>query len=230
MDDPLIPPALTAAVAARYGTAHIHAGFDPRRTALLVVDMQNAFLDPAMGWVPCAAAVETIPAINRIAGALREAGGHVAWLQNVHLDEMTDSWSGLYTMLGEDGSRRRAAALAPDRPGFAISAELDVREDAGDVLVVKRRYSAFTPGASDLRALLDGWGVDTLILTGCTTDLCVESTARDAMMLNYKVIVVTDATAAMTPEAHRNALAALYFHFADAMPAEMALAQIASGI
>jgi len=227
MDDPHIPPALTDAVVARYGTAHVHAGFDPHRTALIVVDMQRAFLDPAMEWVPCAAAIETIPHINALATAIRAAGGRVAWLQNVHLPEMTESWSGLYAMLGPEGSRRRAAALSPDRPGFDLDVRLDLRRDLGDALVVKRRYSAFTPGSSDLRALLDGWDVDTLIFTGCTTDLCVDSTARDAMMLDYRVIVATDATAAMTPEAHRAALAALYFHFGDAMPTAMILDRIA---
>jgi ureidoacrylate peracid hydrolase len=65
-------------------------------------------------------------------------------------------------------------------------------------------------------------------MTGCTTDVCVESTSRDGMMCNFKVIVVSDATAALSPQMHAGALSGLYFHFADVMPAAMVLERIAT--
>lgn len=220
-----LPDHVRQAVRARYGTDHVHAGFDPARAALVVVDMQKAFLRPEIGYVPCATAAAAIPVINRLAGALRAAGAPVFWLKNVHDAEMERDWAGMYAMHGEAASRRRAAALSPDAPGFAIDEALDV--GPSDEVIVKRRYSAFHPGSSPLEERLRAGGIETVILAGCTTDVCVESTARDAMMLDFRVIVVEDATGALTEAAHHNALAALAMHFADVMPAEMVMARCA---
>ena len=63
--------------------------------------------------------------------------------------------------------------------------------------------------------------IDTLIITGCLTDVCCESTARDAMMLNYNAIMVTDANAADTDADHNNALRAFYTTFGDIMRTDM---------
>jgi len=216
-----LPEPIRAAVRARYGRDHVHAGFDPARAALVVVDMQKAFLRPEIGYVPCDAARAAIPTINRLAGALRDAGQPVVWLKNIHDAEMQRSWAGMYAMHGEDSSRRRATALSPDAPGSALDDMLDVAED--DAVLVKRRYSAFYPGACDLERHLQARGIETLILTGCTTDVCVETTARDAMMRDYRVIVVEDGTGALTEASHHNALAAMAMHFADVMPAAMVL-------
>lgn len=226
MAHPPLPNAIRQAVIGRYGTEHIHADFAPSRAALLVVDMQNAFLLPEIGYVPCDEAREVLPAINALAAALRAAGGQVVFLKNVHDDELAESWAGMYAMHGQDMARRRAAALSPDASGFALSSELDV--EPADWEVVKRRYSAFHPGSSNLEAMLRDRGIETVILTGCTTDVCVESTARDAMMLDFRVIVVEDATAARDDRSHHGALAGLYMHFADVMPAEMVLEHLAS--
>ena len=59
------------------------------------------------------------------------------------------------------------------------------------------------------------------MITGCLTDVCCESTARDAMMLNYQVVLVTDATAAVTDADHNAALCAVYTTFGDVMPTDM---------
>jgi ureidoacrylate peracid hydrolase len=227
LDDPLIPERVSAMVLGRYGTEHVHAGFDPARTALVVVDMQQAFLRAEFGYVACTAALDIMPTINMLASAVRGAGGVVVWLKNIH-DERTDSeWPVMVGMAGEASNARRAAALAQDAPGFAIAPELDVAP--ADLVVVKRRYSAFLQGSSDLEEQLRARGIDTLLMTGTTTDVCVESTTRDAMMCNFKVIVVSDGTAALSPEMHVGALSAMYFHFADVMPAEMVLSEIERG-
>jgi ureidoacrylate peracid hydrolase len=227
MSDSLIPERVRAAVRARYGTEHVHAGFDPERSALVVVDMQEAFLRPEFGYVACAAALETIPHINRLALAMRAAGGLVVWLKNIHDGETDTDWPVMVAMAGKASNDRRAAALAPDSPGFVFGRGLDVQ--LRDSVVVKRRYSAFLQGSSDLEAILRGRGIDTLLMTGTTTDVCVESTTRDAMMLNFKVVVVSDATAALSPDMHVGALSAMYFHFADVMPTAMVLQEIAAG-
>jgi len=218
---PPLPEEIRAAVRARYGRDHVHAGFDPARAALVVVDMQRAFLRPEIGYVPCEAARAAIPVINDLATAVRAAGQPVIWLKNIHDAEMQRSWAGMYAMHGEKASLQRAAALSADVPGFALDDALNVTE--GDLTVIKRRYSAFYPGASDLEALLATRNVETIILTGCTTDVCVESTARDAMMRDYRVIVGEDGTGSLNDAAHHNALGAMAMHFADVMPSALVL-------
>jgi ureidoacrylate peracid hydrolase len=66
-------------------------------------------------------------------------------------------------------------------------------------------------------------GLDTLLITGTVTNVCCESTARDAMMLNYKTIMSPDGNAAVTDEDHNASLAAFYLTFGDIMPTEMAV-------
>ena len=69
----------------------------------------------------------------------------------------------------------------------------------GDEMVPKYRFSAFLPGASDLPARLRARGFDTVLITGTVTNVCCESSARDAMMTNFRVVMVSDGNAAMTP-------------------------------
>ena len=86
-----------------------------------------------------------------------------------------------------------------------------------DHIVEKTRFGAFVPGASHLHELLQSHGVDTLIVTGTLTNCCCESTARDAMQMNYKVIFVSDATATLTDAAHNATLENMAMLFADVM-------------
>ena len=82
-------------------------------------------------------------------------------------------------------------------------------------MVEKHRFSGFTPGTSELDAHLKARGIDTLIISGTLTNCCCESTARDAMQLNYKVIMACDACAALTDEAHAGTLDSMALIFAD---------------
>jgi ureidoacrylate peracid hydrolase len=72
-----------------------------------------------------------------------------------------------------------------------------------------RRFGAFVPGSSDLHACLQERGIDTLIISGTVTQVCCDSTARDAMMMNYKVFFITDACAALTDAEHAGTLSAM---------------------
>jgi ureidoacrylate peracid hydrolase len=81
--------------------------------------------------------------------------------------------------------------------------------------VVKKRFSAFIHGSSELDAHLKRLGIDTLLIAGTTTNVCCESTARDAMMLNYKVVMVHDALAAYTDAEHNATLSTFYMIFGD---------------
>ena len=76
----------------------------------------------------------------------------------------------------------------------------DIRPE--DAQITKKRYSAFIQGSSDIERHLRDRGIDTLLITGTATNVCCESTARDAMMLNFKVVMVADGLATHTDEEH----------------------------
>ncbi len=87
----------------------------------------------------------------------------------------------------------------------------------------KTRFGAFVPGASDLHETLQARGIDTLIITGTLSNCCCESTARDAMQMNYKLIFVSDANAAVTDAAHNATLDNMCMLFADVRPTDEVL-------
>jgi ureidoacrylate peracid hydrolase len=217
-----IPQSVIERVIARHGREHVHENLVPKRTALVVVDMQNAFMLPGVAHVLCPMAEKIVPNINRLAGAVREAGGAVVWIKTIYTDETLKSWSTLYSMLGPERSAMRAKALAAKGKGHELWSALDVRRD--DLIVEKKRYSAFIQGSSNLAAELSRRGLDTLLITGTVTNVCCESTARDAMMLNFKAVMITDANAAMTDEDHNGSLIGFYLVFGDIMSTDFAIA------
>jgi len=91
--------------------------------------------------------------------------------------------------------------------------ELDARED--DEYAHKTRFSPFITGASDLHERLQAAEIENLIITGTATNMCSESAARDAMMLDYKVVMVLDANAARYDEDHLAGLTSFYQSFGD---------------
>ncbi len=201
------------------GSEHCFEAFDPARTALLVVDMQNAFMKPGVGHAVCEPAQEIVPNINRLARAVRAVGGTVVWIKALYRDETLKSWSVSYEMAGPKGTRRRVEALTHGTEGYALWPELEVLPQ--DLHVDKTRFSAFLQGSSNLEAVLRERGIDTVLVTGTVTNVCCESTARDAMMCNFRTIMVTDANAAVTDEEHNAALTAFYFMFGDIMSTDM---------
>jgi ureidoacrylate peracid hydrolase len=107
------------------------------------------------------------------------------------------------------------AAFAPGSFGHALWHELEVLP--GDLKVLKRRFGAFVPGSSELHDILQARNIDTIIVTGTATNVCCESTARDAMMMNYKVIFVSDGNATSNDDEHNAALGNMLAMFADVM-------------
>jgi ureidoacrylate peracid hydrolase len=190
---------------------------DPRRTAMLVVDMQNAFLaDGAPFETPAARAL--VPKINRIAAALRRQGGAVIWIQHTagHAGK-AGYWPLYFENFVRSGKRGPAIdALAPDTLMHALYSSLDVEQ--GDLILPKHRFSAFLRTPHDLEALLIGRGVDTLIVTGTATNVCVESTVRDAMMRDFRVFMPHDGTAAQDSAAHLAGVRNVMQSFADVRP------------
>jgi ureidoacrylate peracid hydrolase len=202
-------------VVARRGREHVFADLEPRKTALIVVDMQNAFMLPEVAHALCPMAEKIVPNINRLARAVRESGGTVVWIKTTFRDDALASWSTYFAMVTPQQGAMRIAALTAGSKGHQLWDALEVERD--DLIVEKTRFSAFIQGSSNLAEMLRARGLDTLLITGTVTNVCCESTARDAMMLNFRTIMVTDGNAAVTDEDHNNSLAAFYLTFGDIM-------------
>ena len=118
-----------------------------------------------------------------------------------------------------EGRAKRAAAMSENTRGHELWPTLEVRPD--DEIVKKYRFSAFLPGASDLPDRLRARGFETVLITGTVTNVCCESSARDAMMTNFRVVMVSDGNAAMTQAEHEASLIAFYLTFGDVMDTDM---------
>jgi ureidoacrylate peracid hydrolase len=213
MHKPEILPAIAERALARRGGVRVFDSLDPARTAHVVVDLQNGFM--AAGEVcEIGNAREIVPNVNRISAALREAGGLVVYLQHTCDDEAVRTWPVFFEHFCSPERRdRMIAAFTPGASGHDLWDGLDVRP--ADIKVRKRRFGAFAPGASELHAVLTERGIDTLIITGTASNVCCESTARDAMMLNYKVFFVDDGNATHTDEEHNATISAMANIFCD---------------
>jgi ureidoacrylate peracid hydrolase len=216
-----IPQSVVDRVTARHGREHVHDDLVPEKTALVVVDMQKAFMLPSVAHSPCLTAQDIVSNINRLAVATREAGGTVIWIQTAYTDETLEDWSTLYKMLGPKGTEKRAKALARGSEGYELWPDLDVKRE--DLIVEKNRFSAFIQGSSNLAEVLRSRGIDTLLITGTVTNVCCESTARDGMMLNFKTVMLTDGNAAVTDEDHNASLIGFYLIFGDIMSTDFAI-------
>ena len=220
-----LPQSIIDRVTAKRGTAHPFAALDAARTALVVVDMQNGFMDDAVGHAVCPPARDIVPTVNRLASAVRHAGGGVFWIKNTYDESCEREWSVMQELATPEGRRRRAASMSADTVGHALWPALKVEPQ--DEIVRKNRFSAFLPGASELPARLRARGFDTVLITGTVTNVCCESSARDAMMSNFRVVMVSDANAAITQEEHDASLIALYLTFTDLMDTDMIIAHLA---
>ncbi len=217
-----IPESVRAFVEGRLGKAHPHDRIDPAKTALVVVDMQNYFVAPG---APASSdeAPRIAPGINRLADALRERGGKIYWIVTEALPQDAGDWLNLYELLGSRGAVR-LEELDRESEGFALWPEMDVHP--GDETVTKLRYSAFIQDSSDLEARLRAAGVDTVLIAGVATNICCESSARDAMMLGFRTIMVHDALAAFDDAQHNAALSTFYMLFGDVQSIDEVIAHM----
>jgi ureidoacrylate peracid hydrolase len=203
--------AILERLAARRGVRNAFATIDPAKTAHLIIDMQNGFMEPGAP-VEVAAARGIVDEINRISAAVRDSGGLNVFVRFTTPEGEAPAWPVFYERMGVAGDTHRAA-FTPGAHYWQLWSELDVRDE--DAVIDKARFSAFTPGASGLDALLRERGIDTVIVTGTLTNCCCESTARDAMQLNYRVLIAADANAALSDEEHAATLHIMALAFAD---------------
>lgn len=221
-----ISEAARSRMTARTGKLHPFDAIGPRKAGLVVIDMQNYFCKPGhQGEVP--ASRDIVPNINRLAADLRRRGGLVVWVRNGTRDTR-ESWSNYHEFLHTtERYERRYAAMDGDGDGYAYWHGNDIRPE--DAQVTKTRYSAFIQGSSDIERVLRERGIDTLLIAGTATNVCCESSARDAMMLNYKVVMVSDGLATHNDEEHNASLSIFYGLFGDVQSTDEAIASLARG-
>jgi ureidoacrylate peracid hydrolase len=213
-------------VTRRCGRRHPFDRIDAKRTALVVIDMQNHFMKPGfMNATPTA--IEIVPAVNRLAAELRARGGHVVWIKN-STNDTRESWSVFHEwLMTPERAQRRTASMDEAAEGHQLWDGLDVQPQ--DAQMVKKRFSAFIQGSSDIERHLRARGLDTVLVTGTATQVCCESTARDAAMLNFKTLMIADACATDTDELHNASLNAFNLNFGDVQTVDEVLASMDHG-
>ena len=202
---------LDTLAATRGGVRNVFAEIDPRRTAHIIIDMQNGFMeDGAPVEVPAARGI--VDEINAVSRAVRAAGGLNVFLRYTTPVDWDTGWTVFWERMGSAAAGHRAA-FTPGAHFHQLWPSLDQAD--GDLVIDKQRFSGFTHGTSDLHSTLQARGIDTLLISGTLTNCCCESTARDAMQHNYRVIMVADANAALTDAEHAATLHILAMVFAD---------------
>jgi ureidoacrylate peracid hydrolase len=219
----VIPQAVKDRVLKRQGKVLSHDTIEAGCTALVVVDMQNYFVgDGFAAEVPAARGI--VPNINRMAKAMREAGGTVVWIQTTAAGAL-DHWGNHHKyMLTPERAQKRLTQLDESHDGFKLFSKLEPA--ASDLRIKKLKYSAFIAGSSDIDARLTHRGIDNLLITGTVTNVCCESTARDAMMLDYRVIMLSDGNASLTDEEHAASLNNFLIFFGDVMTTDEAVSRL----
>jgi ureidoacrylate peracid hydrolase len=216
-----IKPEHIERVIERAGRPHTVESLDGPKTALVVVDMQLYFMGKGQP-SECPEAREIVPNVNRLAEATRRAGGKVIWIQTHSGPESKDFWSVYYERMTPQKTERRVEGMSPGGSGFDIWPDLEVKDE--DLIVPKTRYSAFIPSPSKIQAALEENNIDTLLITGVSTCTCCESTARDAMMLNYRTMMISDGCAAPDDDLHNATLNQFYLQFGDVQSTDEVIA------
>jgi nicotinamidase-related amidase len=167
------------------GQTPVRWAINPERTAIIVVDMQGVFCDPE-GAVYIPDAAKVIDPILRILDAGRKARIPIIYLRHVVRGDGSDTGRMRDLYPGVD------AILDRNLPSVQIVDAL--KPHAGDIVVDKLFFSGFHN--TDLDTILRARDIDTIAITGTVTNVCCESTVRDAVHREYKVVVVSDACAA----------------------------------
>ncbi len=199
-------------VMARRAKYHWFTELDSRKTALVVIDMQNTFCEPnSPAEVPQSR--EIVDPINKFAKSLREKGGQVIWVlhANTQIGGKSDWELFFNNVVTDEVKSRTIASLSPDKQ----KVWKDLTVDDRDITIIKNRYSALISGSSSLERVLRNLGIDTILIAGTKTNICCESTARDGMMLDFKIVMVEDCCAALSDDEHQAALESIIQQFGD---------------
>jgi len=203
-----IPEKIVKKVVARRGRLHAFEMIDPRTTALVVIDLDAATVGDDDTWH------RIIATVNTLAATVRETGGVVAWVLS-RMDRMPRHFSDI---LGVELATRYFNDGQTSGRGTRLWHGL--RQEPADLIALKSGASAFFPGKCNLKEQLDASGIDTVLIAGAVTNVCCESSARDAAELEYKVVLVSDALSGHAHGLHEATLATFYRIFGDVRPSD----------
>ena len=181
---------------------------DPRYAALIVVDVQNDFVSPegsaGKRGDDVSAAVAMIPNLTRLIDEGRRIGLTIVYIRTTH-SEWTDTPSWIYRTSQKSG-------LSTCREGtWGAEFYNGISPQSTERVVIKHRYSAFIN--TDLNTVLRARGIQSVLVCGVATNVCVETTARDGYMYDYYVTMIDDCSAAYDPKLHMNTLENIRRHF-----------------
>lgn len=185
-------------------------------STLIVVDMQRFFLDESSPTFTCGG-VAILPTVKRVVDAFRRAGRPVVFTQHVHHPGDLDSGIMGWWWQGRCIEGSPESEIHPD-----------VAPAPGEKVVVKHRYSAFYN--TDLETVLRCLRVEDVVVTGIMTNLCCESTARDAYYRDYRVFFLADGTGSVDEAMHRASLLNLAFGFAYVTTSQAIVDQLRRGL
>lgn len=197
----------------------------PGRTALVNIDMQSVFLDEAQIYGNRHAR-DIVPAVNALSRAMRTIEAPVIWTRQTHTFDGPCAPPPWQYDLDRPRVAEGVAALQAGALGHDLYPAMETAAD--DVVIDKHRYGALSCPGGNLRRTLETQGIEMIVITGTLTNCCCESTAREANLAGYKVIVVSDATATLTDAEHNAALMNLRLFFADVRRAREVLKMIAA--
>lgn len=176
---------------------------DPRHAALIVIDPQHDFCSPQGAMAQrfgfdMKEINEAVPRLNAFVEACREAGVPVVWVREIFADDkMRASHKALWGA-GDEIWLIREGGRGIDWYGEMVEPRPD------EPVVTKWQYDGFED--TDLHLLLQSRGIRTLLMTGFTSNVCVETTARHGYIKGYHVVFVQDCAGAPTPEEHASAI------------------------
>jgi len=228
VSDALFWPEVRDLLEKRRGRLHAYERLDARRTALIVIDMQSAFVDPGTpSYVPAARAI--VPAVNRLATAVRRTGGSVAWSRASFTSARDGGWNTFFGgAVSEAVAETVIATLRPGAPGHGLAQGMEVQP--ADHVFDKYRFSAFTRGSSEIETWLRQRGAGTVLIAGTLTHVCCESSARDAMQLGFRTVMVSDANASRVEANHVATLNAFIQSFGDVRSVDETIALLEASV
>ena len=203
-------------VLARRGRVHLFDKFSAAETAMLIIDMQPTFVAPGSpAEVPVARGI--VRNISVTAASLRAKGVLIIWITHANRAIGSGSdWDGFFNVFVADDVRQRTIdSLAQESRDTQVWHEFELAE--ADLHIFKNRYSALIQGASPLERILRSRGIRNVLIAGTKTNVCCEATARDAMMLDFNVVMLSDCTAALSDDEHRATLETFIQQFGDVL-------------
>lgn len=180
---------------------------DPRSTALVIIDMQNAFVAEGAAYETPGARI-MIPNLERIIAFAREQRMPVIWTQSDH----SAPHSGV--LLKKFPIVRDEKYLWKGQASFELYANMPQPKE-GEYRVVKHKYDAFFE--TDLDSILRNLQVRTMIIIGTATNVCCESTARSGFFRDYQIALPSDCNASFSEEMHQAALKTIDMFFGRVM-------------